>query len=373
MKVASLRASGSILLGTALGACVTPDQPRPRATVRYVGSSTVGTFVRDAEPVYGAIDFEIDTRPESAGGEQAILEGLTDLAGVARVPGPETMRAGVAATLIGKDAISVIVNASNPVSALSLSDLRAIFTGKLGNWREAGGPDLPIRAFIVGADSATRKVFQALVMGGEEYEGCEEIQPDAAIIAAVENEPGGVGQISFSFLEGAVAVRPVVVEGERPSVTNLDYPITRPLYLLRREGNPAVDAFVAWTQTEEGQRVVMRHFVGTRVVGSVQGAPEAAERGTLIVYTETYPVYDGGIYYYPHRPYEIRDRLGTLLRRVPNHRGDNDESAMRVELPPGTYLIRVETSGGQRPEFFATVERGAVTELDVLELLESHR
>lgn len=363
-----------LVVAVGLAGCATLPHGGPPVPIRYVGSSTVAIFLRDAEAVYQCASFQIDTQPESEGGEKAIVEGTTDLAGIANRPRPETLRAGVATTLIGRDAIAIIVNTRNPVTNLLLPELRAIFTGRVRNWKEVGGPDLPIQPFIVGPESATRKVFRAIVLNEEEYVGCQEIKPDRDILDAVAKTPGAVGQISFSFLRGAADVRAVAIEGEEPSVTNFDYPIARPLYLLRREGKPEVEAFVDWTQTDEGQRVVMQHFVGIRVVGSTRAAPEkAAATGTLIVYTETYPVYDGGIYYYPHRPYEILNRHGVLLQRVSNHRGENDENPMRIDLPPDTYLIRPETFRGDRPEFFVTVEIGRTTEVNVEELLRGQK
>lgn len=359
-----------VLFGSlALASCATRTFQGEPVPIRYVGSSTIASFVRAAEPVYRRARFTIDTAAESEGGEQAILEGATDLAGVANRPRAETLRTGVASALIGRDAIAVIVNAKNPVTNLSLANLTSVFTGKVANWSELGGPDLPVAPFIVGSASATRTVFRDAVLQGVDYAGCAEITPDPEIIAAVAAAPGGIGQISFSFLEETPDVRAIGVDGERPSVTNFTYPIVRPLYLLWRESRPEIDAFANWAQTPEGQRVVMQRFVGIRVVGSAaETRVHSPATGRLIVYTETYPVYDGGVYYYPHRPYELLTRYGELIRRVPNHRGQNDENAMRITLPPGTYLVRPQTQRGRRPEFFVTVKPGETQEIDVREL-----
>lgn len=320
------------VLGLALAGCRTAPPSGPPPTIRYVGSSTIAEFLKDAEPVYGRARFVLDTTPESEGGERAIVEGKTDFAGTANQPSPETLRAGVVSTLVAKGAIAVIVPVENPVKNLSLAQLRGIFTGQIRNWKEVGGPDLAIQPFIVGPDSATRKVFRDRVLGEADYAGCQEIQPDRDIIGAVAATPGGIGHIGFAFLNGNKGVRAVVVEGEEPSVTNFQYPITRPLHLLWREGHPDIEAFVRWTQTDEGQRVVMRRLVGIRVVGAARAAAERPERGTLIVYTETYPVLDGGIYYYPHRPYTILTRHGEFIRQVqkPSRRERRKPNAHRI-------------------------------------------
>lgn len=359
--------AASLALGLALVGCQPPPSGGPPATIRYVGSSTVAQFLSDAEPVYGRARFVIDSAPESEGGEKAVVEGKTDFAGIANQPKPETLRAGVVSTLIGRGAIAVIVHTQNPVNNLSLAQLRGIFTGQIRNWKEVGGPDLAIQPFIVGPESATRKIFRSRVLGDADYVGAKEVQPDRDIIDAVAATPSGVGQIGFAFLNGTTGVRAVAVDGEEASVTNFQYPITRPLYLLWREGHPEIEAFVRWTQTEAGQKVVMRRLVGIHVAGAARPAPGRPERGTLIVYTETYPVLDGGIYYYPHHPYTILSRHGEFIRRVQNHRSENDESPTRIELPPGTYLIRPEITRGDRPEAFVRIESGKTTELNVQE------
>lgn len=356
-------AAGLLLVGCA-------SAPRPiAAELSYVGSSTVGRFVRDAAVVYPA-HFAIDTAPESAGGEQAVLESASDLGGVARQPKPAVLATGVEATLIGRDAIAVVVHAGVDVEGVSLAELAGLFTGAITGWAELGGPDLPVHPFVVGEESATRRVFQERVLEGAPYVRCEVVRPDRAILGRVAETPGGVAAISFSFLEDAAGVRPLAVEGETPTVTNFDYPLARPLYLLWRRGDPAVEAFVAWTVGREGQRVLMRHFVGTDVVGSVGAPDEPPPVGYLVVRTETFEVLDGGVPYYPHGPYEVLTRHGEFLRRVRNHRGTNDEQPTRIALEPGVYLVRTRAGGEGTVEFFVTVRAGRTTDLDVLARLD---
>jgi phosphate transport system substrate-binding protein len=375
-KGRSLAAALPLWAGLLSWSCAGPAGGKggERPVLRYVGSSTIAHFIRDAEPVYGAARFDLDTEPESAGGEIAIVEGRADLAGVAGVPRSETLEKGIAAVLLGRDAIAAVVHPENPVEALTIEQLKGIFTGSIRNWKEVGGRDLEIVPLITGPESATRSIFRSAVLGAADYTGCRTIRPDGAIPQQVRENPGGIGQISFSFINqvsGANGVRALAVEGEHPGVTNFKYPIARPLYLLHRGDNAAVEAFAAWTQSDEGQRTVMKRFVGVHVLGGVRPGQPAATTGTLIIYTETYPVYDGGIYYYPHRPYTILSRHGERIRRVPNHRGENDESPTRVELPPGTYLIRPETRRGEPLEFFVTVEAGKTTAVDVEEFVRS--
>jgi phosphate transport system substrate-binding protein len=45
---------------------------------------------------------------------------------------------------IGKDRIVVLIHKDNPVNELSKDQLKGIFTGKITNWKEVGGKDMPI-------------------------------------------------------------------------------------------------------------------------------------------------------------------------------------------------------------------------------------
>lgn len=366
-KLRAVFAAGCIVL---IG-CVSNEPVGPPVSVHYIGSSTVAVFLRDAELVYGGLEFQLDTAPESSGGEQAIVAGQTELAGIAAEPRAETLAAGVKATLIGRDAIAVVLNLDNPISGLSLAQLRGIFAGEIKNWSDVGGPDLAVVPFVAGRESATNRIFQQLVLQGVDYgEQCREVRPDRKILSEVSGTSGGIGQISFSFLrDGAAHVRAIAVDGEGPSVTNLSYPIARPLNLLTRGSNPAIERFLKWTQTDEGQQVVMRHFVGKRVVGAAVQRTGAANTGWLIVHTKTLSVYDGGIYYYPHRSYTVLNRRGDYVREVRNHRGDNDEHPTRIELPIGTYLIRADAPETGKVEFFVTVELAQTRSVDVDEFL----
>jgi len=235
-------------------------------TVEYVGSSTVGKFMHEAAKVYTNVNFSINTGPESGGGEKAIATDLADLGGVAREVKPAILDKGIEKFLIGKDAIGVWVNRANPVTSLTKDQLKGIFTGKIGNWKEVGGRDAPIVVYIVNKNSATRKVFAKTILGGEKYGSATTVRPDPAIIEKVGADSNGIGQLSFALGAGHPdegKVKKVDVGSEKASVDNPSYPITRPLYLITN-GAPEgeVKDFIDWSLSDEGQAVVKIYFVG---------------------------------------------------------------------------------------------------------------
>jgi phosphate transport system substrate-binding protein len=248
------------LVCLALLGCRATNDVEGRPVLRYVGSSTIGQFIRDAESPYGRVDFQLDTEPESAGGELAILEGRADIAGVAGEPREATLAAGVTATLVGHDAIAVIGHPGNGVASLSTDELAAIFTGRVTNWSQLGGADMLVRPFVVGPASATRKVFRAAVLGEADYAGCDLVRPDSEMVQRVAAHEGAIGQISLSFLDKRCAVEVLAVDGATPQRAHSGYPITRPLYLLWWPGRGRVSDFVEWTRSTAAQDILRRRF-----------------------------------------------------------------------------------------------------------------
>ncbi len=233
------------------------------ATLNYEGSSTVGKFMIDASEANNGFTVRLNTKTESSGGEKCAAAGKCDMGGVARDVNQPFLDRGVVKTLIGKDAIAVIVHADNPVSGLTSAHLKGIFSGSIKNWSEVGGPDKPISALIVKKGSATRKVFREVVMNGADYSGARVVTPDAKIVTSVARDPGAIGQISFAFIGGRNDVKALSVDGQAANVSNSSYPITRPLYITTK-GAPAgpVREFISWALSGAGQSVVKQRFVG---------------------------------------------------------------------------------------------------------------
>ena len=348
-----------IFLLVSFSAIFYAQQPMTTQKLNYIGSSTVGNFIQDAEKHQSDFNFEIDTRPESSGGESAILEGRADIAGIARLPSKELLSSGVTSTLIGWDAIAIIINKTNKVSNLSKEQLAKIYLGEITNWKQLGGDDLAIHPYIVSVESATRKVCRSAILGEKDYQSYEEVSPDIDIISRVQNDPGGIGQISFSFVKENNKIRILQINRQALTLSNKSYPITRPLYLLWWQGRRDVAEFVNWATSISGQKVVTKRFIGIKDAA----IKFEAESGELIVYSKTSAVEDGGIYFYPHNPYEVYSSNHDFLRYVPNHLSNNDESPTRIRLPVGDYIIKINPEEKNPSEFRITIASGKLIKL----------
>lgn len=150
--------------------------------------------------------------------------------------------------VIARDSIVPIVNADNPVSALSWEQLADLNTGKTTNWKEVGGSDMPVLVVTSHAGSATRAVFQKQVMKKADYAANAVIVKSTRLeINEVSKDKGGIGAVSKGFFEQNPG---------RTKVVQTD-PIERPLALITvGPPTPEVQKIIDFYLSEEGKKYI---------------------------------------------------------------------------------------------------------------------
>jgi len=141
---------------------------------------------------------------------------------------------------IGKGVIKVIANKSALVKKLSKDQLKGIFTGKIMNWKEVGGPDSPIKIVYGTKISGTNSVFQKEIMDGEPYaKTVLEASTAPDLKAKVIATPGAIGLSFVSLADEAVLV-PEIPVLERPIVMitkgEIPYSMEKILDYIRGDG-----------------------------------------------------------------------------------------------------------------------------------------
>lgn len=235
----------------------------------YDGGSELGVWVMPE--VAKAFEAKTGIKFKSIGytygsgkGLDAVMEGNIPMAGVSRVLTTEEKKK-VYSDIVGYDAIAIYVNAKNPVTNLSKEQLKAIYKGKITNWKEVGGRDAKIISVTesLTAKGATLKTFQDVVLDGAEFGTVTEVDRShnvAKYVAAYEN---AIGYASLAFK--SPAIRPISFNNIEPSGENVrkgKYPLFRPLNLVTKE-QPTGDLkkFFEFIISPEGQAIVGKHFI----------------------------------------------------------------------------------------------------------------
>lgn len=147
-----------------------------------------------------------------------------------------------------RDTIVPIVHKDNPVSALTWAQLKDLHTGKVTNWKDVGGPDLPVRVVTSHAGSATKAVFQSMVMAKEAYvAGAVEVSSTRQEIDEVSKYKGAIGAVSEGFLQQNPGSAKAVATDA----------ISRPLALIT-VGAPTADVqkVIDFFRSAEGQKTL---------------------------------------------------------------------------------------------------------------------
>ena len=166
---------------------------------------------------------------------------------------------------VALDGLSVYVHESNPLKELTLEQVRLIFTGKIKNWKEVGGPDARIVLYSRENSSGTYEFFKEHVLEGKDFAARAQTMPGtAAVLQAVAKDKNSIGYGGAAYGAGAkhLAIKKdensPAVEPTEETVVKGTYPIWRYLYIYV---NPAIDkgeisAYLNWIRSEEGQKVV---------------------------------------------------------------------------------------------------------------------
>ena len=168
-------------------------------------------------------------------------------------------------TIIAYDALAVIVNPSNKINQLTREQLESIYTGKVTNWKEVGGDDMPIVLYSRESSSGTFEFFKEHVLNKKNFAPTAMLMPaTGAIVQSVSQTKGAIGYVGLAYLETSVKALKVSydkgVTYVVPSVENAmnkTYPITRPLYYYYlNTTEKAVKPFIDFILSTEGQNIV---------------------------------------------------------------------------------------------------------------------
>lgn len=170
--------------------------------------------------------------------------------------------------VIGKDALAIIINKSNPIKNVTIDEARAIFTGRINNWSELGGPNKPIQVVNRESGSGTRDLFTEIIMHIVLADKTKKVVPmslhsvvnnsNAEVKESIKLMPNSVGYISVGYLDSSVkALKINSIESTTENIYSGKYPLVRNLYYLFKEDKSKnVKEFLTYVLSKEGQSLV---------------------------------------------------------------------------------------------------------------------
>lgn len=234
------------------------------------GSSTmaplVGEIARRFEAINPRVRIDVQTGG-SARGIQDTRNGIADIGMVSRALKPDEN--DLRAFTIALDGISIILHASNQVTALSKKQIADIYTGKITNWKAVGGINAPITVINKAEGRSTLELFlHYLQLKNSEIKPHIIIGDNPQGIKVVAGNPHAIGYVSIGAAEyeaqRRTPIRLLALDGVEASVTNVrngTFPLSRPLNLVTfREPQGLVQHFIEFARTPRVHDLIEAHY-----------------------------------------------------------------------------------------------------------------
>ena len=233
------------------------------------GSTTVGPIAKAFAEYYMGKNPGVNITVSESGsgnGAKSLINAACDVATMSRpMKNSERKAAQDAGVLpiehvVAMDGLVIVVHASNPVAGLTVDQIRAIYAGKIKNWKELGGPDMPIVAVSRDTNSGTYETFETMVMKGEKIAGgTEYMGSNGAVRQKVMSTQGAIGYVGMAFTESVKAVKVNSIEATPETILGKTYPIARALYMYTN-GRPKPGShlanYIGLSATEQGIKII---------------------------------------------------------------------------------------------------------------------
>jgi len=270
-----IRLISALLIGSVMVLSCATGSMAAGKMIQIKGSDTMVNLMSNLAEAYMQAHKDIHIAVTGGGsgtGIAALLNGTTDICASSRALKKEeetqaaTKKLTPVSTIIGLDGIAVMVNKSNPLSELTLEQLKNIYTGVYTRWSDVGGPDQPILALSRESNSGTYVYFQEHVLEKKDYSPKVRLMTStAAITKSVTDDLWSIGYGGVAYAEHAnVKTIHVKKNMDAPAIAPTEaavhdgsYPISRPLFLFTN-GEPTgeVKAFMDFCHSPDGQKIV---------------------------------------------------------------------------------------------------------------------
>jgi phosphate transport system substrate-binding protein len=260
MRRLTLLAAMGAVIATVLG-CSSAKTGAENRRIVLTGASTIAPLAAEIgkrfEALHPGVRVDVQTGGSSRGASD-LRHGLNDIAMISRDLNADEKDLHPFA--IARDGVCIILHKNNPVATISDAQVVDIYTGKIANWKELGGPDAPITVVNKAEGRSTLELFcnyfklknvniKPHVVIGDNEQG----------IKTVAGNPHAIGYVSIGTAEydvehgTPIKLLPVGgVDATSENVANGKFPLSRPLHLVTKsEPSGLVKEFIDFAMSDK--------------------------------------------------------------------------------------------------------------------------
>lgn len=224
MKKGPLLLVGGILTAMLLVLSGCETQSSSGKSITIVGSTALQPLVEAAGEQYGTENVGVFVNVQGGGSGTGLSQVQEKAVSIGNSDVFAEEKKGIDASKlvdhqVGVVGITPVVNKDVGVKNVSKKQLIAIFTGKLTNWKQLGGEDLPIVLLNRATGSGTRLTFEKWGLDGQQSEDAQEQDSTGMVRQIVGSTPGAISYMAFSYVDKTVDS--LSVDNVKPTESNV--------------------------------------------------------------------------------------------------------------------------------------------------------
>jgi phosphate transport system substrate-binding protein len=255
-----------------------------RTLIQNKGSDTLVNVAQAWAEAYPEVNPEVAVAVSGGGsgtGIAAMINGTVDIANASRKMKAKEIKSAEAngqhpvEHVVGFDALAVFINKNNPITTLSIEQLRNIYgrDPKFTKWSDLGVkvPGCDSDEIVVASrqnNSGTYAYFKETVLGkkGKYRTGTLDMHGSKEVVDLVENTACAIGYSGLAYATEHVKKVCIATETGGPCIeptvataSDHSYPISRPLFMYTNgEPKGAIKEYLDWILSDAGQCILLK-------------------------------------------------------------------------------------------------------------------
>jgi len=255
-----------------------------RTLIQNKGSDTLVNVAQAWAEAYPEVNPEVAVAVSGGGsgtGIAAMINGTVDIANASRTMKEKEIQSAEAngqhpvEHVVGFDALAVFINKNNPITTLSIEQLRNIYgrDPKFTKWSDLGVkvPGCDSDEIVVASrqnNSGTYAYFKETVLGkkGKYRTGTLDMHGSKEVVDLVENTACAIGYSGLAYATEHVKKVCIATETGGPCIeptvataSDHSYPISRPLFMYTNgEPKGAIKKYLDWILSDAGQCILLK-------------------------------------------------------------------------------------------------------------------
>lgn len=242
-------------------------------SITVSGSSAILPLMEKTIEKFKGKNPKIEVSAQAGGsgtGLTQVLDGTVNI-GNSDIFAEEKLDKTKAAELVDHKVVAqgfgVVVGKSLGIENLTSDQIKSIFSGKVTNWKEVGGPDKEILLIHRPASSGTRATFEKILLGGDKSLENDSLgatqDSNGAVLSAMKANDGAISYLGLAYMQSKEAqdslklIKLDGVSSDKANITSGTYKFWSWGHMYTKgEAKDAVKTFIDFVTSDDNKESI---------------------------------------------------------------------------------------------------------------------